>query len=219
MTFLQLQNLVASILDDLNFGYFTTDQVKVWLNNAQKEIQKKLIRSGNNYYLKHIQTNLIVGQSEYVLPLNFKKLNRLEVVISGMAPNETVSPISPITLNQQDLVYRGSGTPMCYFLRKNRLVLSPCPDQPLVLRMNHSYQIADMTLDTDMPDIPEDYHELIALLAAEDGFIKDERTSEKLNKKIAQYENDFANDASERLVDMPRQIVETGDSVETGFYW
>src|ERR1044072_4285102 len=101
MNFLQLQSLVSYWLDDLNFGYFTQAQVKVWLNNAQRDTQKRLIKAGQNYYVKYCSTPLVINQRDYVLPSDFKKLHRLEVVVSGSDPNESVTPLREITINQQ----------------------------------------------------------------------------------------------------------------------
>lgn len=219
MTFLELQNLVAYWLDDLNFGYFTNTQVKVWLNNAQKEVQKRLLKAGQNYYVTPVQTTLVVNQRDYVLPEDFKKLHRLALVISGTCPNESMSPISPITTNQQDLVPSGVGTPCAYFFKRDRLVLRPAPDTALVMLMDYSYLVADMVLDTDIPDVPNSYVELIALLAAQDGFLKDGRSSEILTQKLKTYELEMDQDAQERNQDVSRSVVETGNSADYGYYW
>lgn len=219
MTFLELQNLCASWLDDLNFGYFTRTQVQVWLNNAQKEVQKRLIKAGQNYYLRKVQTTLVINQRDYVLPTDFKKENRLELVMSGTQPNESVSPLLPVTLNQQDLVNSVAGTPAFYFFKRNRITLIPAPQSALVMRLYYSYLVPDMTIDNDVPDCPESYHELIALLAVQDGFVKDGRSADLLNKKIAVFEKDMDSDANERNQDIVRSITETGFSSDGGAFF
>lgn len=219
MTFAELKNLTAFWLDDLQFGYFTEAQLAVWLNNAQKRLQNRLIKAGENYYNKLVHTTLVVDQREYVLPDNFKDLMRLEVVISGTAPNESVSPLRKITLSQKDLVLGGRGTPLWYNFRRNRLVLLPAPDTALTMRMEYAYQVADMTLDSDIPDVPESYHELLALLACEDGFIKDGRANELLVKKIKEFNVELDSDAEERNLDYPRGVIETGNDATSGYFW
>lgn len=219
MTFLDLQNLVAFWLDDLNFGYFTPVQVKLWLNNAQREIQKRLVKSGEQYYSRCVQTTLVVGQSDYVLPDDFSHLHRLEIVVSGVAPNESIIQLFPITVNQQDMVFRGQSQPGTYRFKRNRLTLQPTPDQALVMRLLYSYMPTDMVLDTDLPDAPTKYHEYIALLATQDGFLKDGRASELLVKKLAEYKADLDADAQERNQDFPRSIIETGEEYMGGYTW
>jgi hypothetical protein len=214
-----LRSLVLTWLDDVNAGYFTTSNVNVWLNNAQRETQKRLVRAGQNYYTKTVQTTLVVNQRDYVLPGDIKKIHRVDVVISGSSPNESVQALTPITWNQQDMIAFGSSTPRCYAIKRNRISLFPAPDSAITLRLTYTYLVTDMTIDTDSPDVPSDYHELIALLAAQDGFLKDGRASELLVKKIAEYEKDMDSDANERRQDMSREIRDTGESNTSGFYF
>lgn len=219
MTFNDLQNLTSFWLDDLQFGYYTQTQVQLWLNNAQVEVQKMLIASAQNRYTNWVGTTLIVGQSDYILPSDFRKLNNLEVVLSGVPPNETVTPIVPITLNQKYLIDMGQSTPAAYYYRKNRLVLQPAPDTALLMRMVYTYLVANMVNPTDVPDVPTEYHELIALLACADGFIKDGRQNQLLLTKIEAYKTDLEQDAQERSQDLTRGIVETGDNTDAGMYF
>lgn len=219
MTFGQMQNLVATWLDDTNFGYFTTDNVKLWLNNAQRRVQKRLLKAGELYYKIDVQTTLVVNQRNYELPADFKKLHYLEIVLSGVTPNEAVQPISPITENQKYMISTGPGTPLWYVISGTQLILRPAPDTALTIRMGYSYEVADMVNDSDVPDVPESYHELLPLLAAEDGFLKDGRSSEILAKKLKEFEQETDQDAQERNQDQPRSIVETGNDASSGFYW
>lgn len=221
MNFGQLQTLVSVWLDDVNFGYFSQAQVKVWLNNAQIEAQKLLLEAGQNYYVQRWQTSLVVNQSDYILPSDFMKLHRLELVVSGTVPNETVQVINPVTLNQQDLISNTQDAyPAYYYIKRNRLVLLPYPQQVLTMRMYYSPEVADMVNDSDVPDVPAQYHEYLAVLAALDGFLKDQRDPSQFLEKRRYYEKMMKDDATERNVDMPRAIVETGQNsgYVYGFY-
>ncbi len=219
MTFSDLQNLTSYWLDDLQFGYYTQTQVQLWLNNAQIEIQKMLIASGQNRYNLWVGTTLVVGQTDYVLPADFRKVQNIELVLTGTPPNETVTPIVPITTNQKYLISMGQATPAAYRFRKNRIVLQPAPDTPLLMRMEYTYLVANMVNATDVPDVPAEYHELIALLACADGFIKDGRQNQLLLTKIEAYKTDLAQDAQERSQDLVRSIVQTGDNTDAGMYF
>lgn len=213
MNLSELRALTLSWLDDPNAGYFTTPQVDVWLNNAQKEVQKLLLQAGQNFYLQPCQTTLVVNQQDYVLPEDFLKLHRLELVVSGSPPFESVVPIAPITLNQQDLVPNQTGQPQFYFLKKNRIVLWPTPNTALTLRMYYSPLVIDMTLATDVPNVPFAYHEFLAVLATIDGILKDQRDPSNIVLKRTYYENMLKQDAQERQQDAPRSIVHTGEGV------
>lgn len=217
MTFLQLQNLVAYWLDDINFGYFTPIQVKAWLNNGQKEVQKILLQSRANFYVTPVQTTLVINQNDYVLPSDFMTIHRGEIVITGTPPNEETSPISPMTINQQDLVPNRTGTPEFYFLKKNRLRVYPAPDAALIFRIYYSYQVSDMVLDTDMPDLPDAYHEMPAVLATIDGLMKDGRNVQPMLAKREYYEKLLKEETQDRNEDAPRGIVQTGNNASGMF--
>jgi hypothetical protein len=211
MTFLELQNLILDWLDDPNAGYFTLAKVKQWINNAQKEVQKRLLQAGENWYLTCEQTTTVANQSDYALPDDFLKSHRVCIVTSPGTTSEVERELQPITLNQQDLVINQPGEPECFFLKKARMVLVPKPDQAYTLRLYYSYRVADMTIDTETPDAPEQYHELIAVEGALNGFIKDARDPSVLLAKKKEYEKLFERDAENRVEDTPREVVVTDD--------
>lgn len=219
LTFRNMKDMTSYWLDDLNFGYFTETQIGLWLNNAQRRVQKRLLQAGELYYKTDVQTTLVVNQRNYELPADFKKLHYLEIVLSGVVPNEGVQPIQPITENQKYMISTGPGTPQWYVISGTQLILRPAPDTALTVRLGYSYEVADMVNDSDLPDVPESYHELLPLLAAEDGFLKDGRSSEILAKKIKEFTQETDADAQERNQDQPRSIVETGNDASSGFYW
>lgn len=210
MNFLELRTQVLSWLDDVNAGYFTSSQVNRWLNNAQYETQKQLLQAGENYYLECVQTTLVVNQQDYVLPDDFMKLHRLELILSGSPPNQDVTPLAPITLNQQDLVAANTGQPQYYVIKRNRLMLFPTPDTAASIKLFYSPRVAELSADTDVPDVPQHYHEYIAVLATIDGLLKDGRPMEAMMVKKNDYLSMLKADSEERNQDAPRSIVMTG---------
>jgi hypothetical protein len=214
-TFSSLQTQVSYLVDDLNFGYFTPAQVQFWVNNAQREVQKKLLQTPGNWYVVPYQTLTVYGQSTYVLPSNFLKMHRVEIVLSGTPPNEVKQTLGPMTINEQDLVPTGVGTPSGSFVTQNTLWVDPAPDTASqILRIYYSYLVADMVNPTDVPDVPLQYQELIGLLASHDAFIKDGRDVTPLLGKMAYYDTLMKQDAEQRSVEEGRQITTTqGDAV------
>lgn len=202
-----LRNLTWYWLDDLSGGYFTATQVNLWLNNAQRECQKQLLQAGENYYLTTVETSTVANQADYVLPSDFLKLHRLELVLSGTGVNEDKLQLRSITLNQQDVFPTGTGTPECYALKKNRLTLFSTPDSAKTLRLYYSYRVTDMTNDTDVPDVPEEFEEFLPILAAIDGLIKDNRSSPTLAAKYQMYLERFKQMAEDRKQDRSRHII------------
>lgn len=211
MNFGQVKDLVWYWLDDPDEGYFTDTQVSRWVNNAQLELQKQLIQAGENWYLKCAATYTVQNQECYVLPQDFLKLNHLELIVSGTAPNEIRQILKHSTQAESDYFNYGSGQPLTFFLEKNCLIVRPVPDTAYLLRMHYSYRVTEMTQDAEVPDCPEQYHEYLSILAAIDGKLKDERDPTSLLTKRTYYENMLKADAQSRLQDSPREVVSTYD--------
>lgn len=210
MNFLQMQVRLSYLLDDVNNGYFTTLQNKRALNDAQMEVQKRLINAGAQWYTKCVQADLVVDQNCYTVPTDFLKLHRLEVITDET--NNLSYMVQQITMNQQD-GYKlnwsttAIGNPAVYFIKKNALTLYPIPNTVYPLKLNYSYLVADMVNDTDVPDCPIQYQELIVFLAAVECFVKDGRDASLLVSKIEAFEKTMKSDAEDRLQDQPRSIV------------
>lgn len=218
MTRAEIRTLMLSWLDDEDGTYFTTANTNTWINLAQREVQKLLVLAGNNYYLEPVQTLTVSGQADYVLPSDFVMLHRLEVVISGTGVNENRQALGPITTNQQDLVAITSGCPTNYYIKKDRVTLSPTPDAAYILRLYYSPRVADLSADGDTPDVPEQFMEFVAILAAYNGFIKDDRAPTNLLEKKAKYEKLLEQTSSERTQDTSRQVVVTQDYKSGGYF-
>lgn len=218
MTRSDLRTLVLSWLDDTQGAYFTAAQVNVWLNMAQREVQKLLLQAGENYYMKPVETTTVSSQSDYVLPSDFMVEHRLEIVISGSGPTENRQALTPITTNQQDLISIALGNPTNYYIKKDRVTLSPTPQQSYTLRLYYSPRVTDMASDSDSPDVPEQYMEYVAILAAYDGFIKDDRAPNNLVAKKEKYEQLLKQMAEDRTQDLSRQVVMVND-YDTGGAW
>jgi hypothetical protein len=212
MTRAQLSTLVVGWLDDPNQGYFTSSLVNTWLNLAARQVQQMLLQAGENWYMKPVETLTVASQAEYVLPSDFMVEHRLEIVLSGTGTNENRRPLKQITTNQQDQVSIGLGDPTYYYIKKDRIVLSPTPQTAnLTLRLYYSPLATDMSADGDEPDVPEQFHEYVAILAAYDGFVKDDRNPGNLVHKKEKYEMLLKQMAEDRVQDSSRQVVQVED--------
>lgn len=218
MTRSDIRTLILQWLDDVQGAYFDSTTLNTWINLAQREVQKLLLQAGVNYYMTPVQTSTVSGQADYVLPSDFITLHRLEIVISGTGVNENRQPLGPITTNQQDLVLITSGIPTNYYIKKDRVTVSPTPDNTYTLRLYYSPRVADLAGDSSTPDVPEQFMEYVAILAAYNGFIKDDRAPENIVAKKAKYEELLKQMASERTQDISRQVVVTRD-YDSGYYW
>lgn len=214
-----LQALVTNWVDDPGNGYFTIAQINVFINNAQREVQKQLLQAGELWYAQPVQTVTVASQNTYVLPSDFLKLHRLEVVTSGTPPNESVQTIEKVTLNEQDRLSPGIGTPEGHEVLQNILYIWPAPNASLQpLRLWYSALVADMVSSTDTPNVPVQYQEYIAILATIDCFLKDQRDPGPWLEKKNYYLELMKQDAEARQQGSPRRVVITqGDGYETLF--
>jgi hypothetical protein len=218
MTRAELKTLMWSWVDDPDGGYFTDANLNTWLNNAQKHVQRQLIQSGELYYAQEVQTTLVANTQEYSLPTDYLRHHRMELIVSGTYPNENRSLLRQMTPVQATNFATGTGQPGAYYLKKDSFVLLKTPSQAWQLALIYSYLIADMTSDSDVPDVPTQYHEYIAVVATIDAFLKDQRDITNLNEKVKYYEGLMKQDAQNRAVDMPREVVVT-ESDNTYWAW
>lgn len=211
MNFGNIKQMVWSWLDDAQHTYFTDSQVSMWINNAQREAQKQLIQAGENYYTRRSFASLVANSDTYILPSDFMKVNKLELLTSGVAPNEVRQQIGFVTLGQLDRVSMTTGTPYVYTIRKNCIVIRPIPDSVKTIYLDYTYLVGDMSADTEIPDCPAQYHEYLAVLATIDGLLKDQRDPAPLLAKKDFYLSLMKQDAENRNVDYSREVVITDE--------
>lgn len=211
MTFQELQVLCSTWLDDVDNGYFTLAQVKVWLNNAQREVQKLLLNAGEDYYTVCSYTTSVINQKNYAFPSDFVKCMRLEKILQGSGDTAYTERLFRITRNEQDLIpFRTNGDPTHYIVNKSTFSLLPVPNVAKTIRLYYAYRVEDMVNNSDEPDCPEDYHEYIAIMAARDGFLKDGRDMGPIERKLGYFEKMLKENAEQRTQDAPREVVSTG---------
>lgn len=209
----ELRTLVLSWLDDPLGAYFTPPQVNVWLNNAQHEVQKQLIQAGQNFYVQRMKGLTIQNQDTYELPTDFKRDHKFELVLSGTGVNEVRQTMTPVTYIQLDQVSQNTGVPSAFCIKKNAVIIRPIPNNAYVMYLHQSYRVVDMTQDTDIPDVPSDYTEYLAVIATLDGLMKDQREASQfiLGKKDV-YMKMLEQDSQNRDVSAPRSVVVCDDA-------
>lgn len=208
MTRTTVKSIVLSWLDDANASYFTDANLNNWINQAQKHAQFILVQSGHNWYMKPVETYTVIGQTDYILPSDFVEAHRFEIILSGTGVNENRQFLSRITTNEQDLVSITSGPPVAYYIKKDRVTVSPTPDQAYLMRLYYSALVGDLSNDSDSLDVPEEFCEYVCLLTAFNGFIKDDRVPDNLLAKKIEFEKLFKDMAVDRTTDSSRHVVQ-----------
>lgn len=219
MTRAQISTLVLSWLDDEQQGYFNTNDVNTWINLAHRQVQLELLQAGSNWYMKPVETFTVIGQADYLWPSDFVVEHRLEVVLSGTGTNENRQALVPVTTNMSDLIPLAKSTPTNYYIKKDRFTLTPVPDSAYLMRLYYSPMVADLASDSDVPDIPEQFMEMVALYAAFNGFIKDDRPPDILLAKKQEFLILLRQSAVDRTQDLSRQVVEVQDYDANGWWY
>jgi hypothetical protein len=121
MNLTDLRTLVSTQCDDLSASYFTLPQIDVYLNNAQREVQKFLLNAGTAWYLKCVKSTLVANKGCYFVPSDFLKLHKLDLILSGtVANNQVRRTLVHLTPQEASGVNYGYAAPSSYFLKKNR---------------------------------------------------------------------------------------------------
>ena len=201
LTFLQLQQLTSDWVDDPENGYFGLDLLKIRLNLAAKELQKRLISANKSYYAKCLETVTVSGQQPYAVPSDFLQILKLEIITQGSGVTAETKELEKITTWQKQLIPWRSGIPEAYYFQKDNIMLWPVPNSVKTLRLEYSYIIEDMVDDDDEPDAPEIFHEYIAVLATRDCLLKDRREILSISAKLGWYEELFKQVAQQRFAD------------------
>lgn len=218
----ELRNLCLYWLDDLNGTYFTATQVNQWLNNAQYEVQKQLIAAGQYWYATPVTAYTIANTESYALPTDFFQCHKLEILTQGAANSPIASQqwavLENMTLMESaTLTNYGTALPSAYTIVKNCLYLRAIPDLAYLMRMFYSYIVSPMTDDLNVPAVPLQFMEYVAVVAAFNGFIKDDRAPSNLQMKADYYvalmkQTDIQRDRSK-----PRHVRRTMGDGQWGF--
>lgn len=211
MTRAQIRSLISEWVDDVNNGYFTVATLNTFINNALYEVQKRLILAGENFYIQCVTTTSVANQAEYALPSDFWGVRKLQIITSGSGATATKHVVEPISMAQAS-AFANTGCPTGYYLKKDLLVLCPAPNtDSWTIEMEYAYRIPVMTSDADIPDVPEHFQEYIALLAAYNCFIKDDRVPSILEKKKEEYEKQLDEAADSRVMSRARVVIVTAN--------
>ena len=208
MTTGEIMTYISYLVDDPEFGYFTKPKLYVYINQSLKEAQKLLCAAGNNWYVKLSSRATVANQRDYLLPCNTLFIHRLELR-QGNPLNPDRQVINHITLNQQDN-YSTYAQPVNFYLEKQYLILVPAPQNNVqTMYLWHTPLVADVTQESDVPDLPLEFHEYLAQKAAALCFVQDDRPMENILTVYTETENRLKQAAIQRAQDFAQMVVST----------
>lgn len=163
-TFKTLQDRVlANTFDDVTYRPLVMD----WINDAYRLIHRRarlpLDDSTQSF-------NTVAGTSSYTLTGSPLRILGVSLPIVG----------DPTILEQGDLSsldtfdpnYRGQ--PVFYVLSGGKVLLGPTPDAAYPVAVDYSVPVVKLVNDTDLPTLPEEYHDMLIVYGRAEAFKKEE---------------------------------------------
>lgn len=209
MTTGEIKTYISYLVDDLQMTYFTSAQLLRFINQSLREAQKLLCLAGQNYYVKEAYRQTVANQKDYILPCNTLYIHRIELR-QGSGTNIDRQTLSSITLNQQDN-YSTFAQPVGFFLERNYLILCPIPqDATKQIYMWYTPLVDEVSSDSDIPNLPLEYHEYLAQKAASLCFVKDDRSMDNMLPVLKETEERLKAAAIERVQSHGSKVVTQG---------
>lgn len=213
-TLAQLITRVRFFIDEPTAQNFTDSDITYALNQGQQDVAKEIVHVYEDYFEKQADLNpsgggTIIGTELYTLPSDFLKFKRIErtdtgQILPAIDLNEKfAAPLAPLT---------GTAVfgPMSYYVTGNSLGLTPTPQAIIPIRLYYVYRLVD--LDNSLPGtsdvsvIPAEHHDMIAVRAAIDMFIKDESDTSALQQRWNFLLDQLHRTLRQRQVQQPKTV-------------
>lgn len=188
-TFLELQ---SAVMDERFDAGLYRDRVKGWINDAQRKLRRRL-RLPHAVAVVALPT--VANQPAVLLPTDLVAVDAISYPgVDILERAETSGP------DRFDPSFRGR--PERYMLMGNPLVavLSPTPDAIYPLQLEYVSASPKLVADTDVPWLPEEYHDCLRLYATALAY-----GSEEDRELKESWMGDFETEVARLLVDMNDQ--------------
>ncbi len=171
-----LKTQVKRIFGDESEVQLTNADIVRWANNAQVHFVM------NNEGILEVPSfaSALAGIQEYTLPTDLLVLDSVSFKASGQSSFFTLTGRSlkefDEYLNGWDGSQYGTGTPVYFHKYANKLRLFPIPDIDGTNNIKIYYRKRPVALvnDTDIPEVPEEYHNAIVSYILEQAYFMDE---------------------------------------------
>ncbi len=177
-----LATVRTDIKDRLRNANYTDALVDQYINATQRHIT-------NRYALRFMETSTTQATTQsdydYALPADFQQMLTLRIT----APTANVSDITKNYLTNEtfDAKYPAptdEGTPSYWTVYGDDLLVYPVPDATVnTLTLKYLKSATTLTDDSDVPEIPEEYQEVLITGALYRIFQSDDQYAEAMNTK------------------------------------
>ncbi len=147
-----------------------------WINDGQQFI----VSQSDSLLQKAASADIIAGQQEYTLPTDLLVLRNVSMKISSLSP---YFPLVGLSLQEFDNLLGGweadttnKGIATFYHVYSNTLKLCPIPSTSLTggLKLYYSRFPVNVSVDTDVIDLPITYHNAIVNYCMQQAYEQDD---------------------------------------------
>lgn len=160
MTLAQLRTAVLEELNERDNARFKRSMLDRWLNDGLR------IAVAASEYLQKSQAITVTG-TKISLPTDFYKATGVSLVQGGVK-----YPVDPGLDSSLDTDL-GTGTPYNYHIWGQEMYFTPTPSTALTGTLRYVAYPASMVADNDIPELPDAYHLMLVVYAAERALLVD----------------------------------------------
>lgn len=232
-----LDQLVARVrffIDEPVPANFSNSDIIYAINQAQQEVAKEIVHEYEDYFEKIADLNpnldgsgnpipftggTVPGTDLYTLPSDFLKFKRIERSDTGelIPAYDLNEKAAKVTVTSS---YNGY-TPIGYYVTGNSVGFTPVPTSIIPIRMYYVYRpvdLSDINLGTtDISVLPAEHHDIMAVRAAIDMFMKDESDTKALEDRYNQMLDALRRTLRQRQVQDPKRVRRVDDAL--GILW
>lgn len=161
--------------DEVEVDFIDNTELTRYINQGLKYVYGKIVQRFDNYFIvKGTSGNggafsTVADTQEYSLPTTMMKLVRVEHRQSSSTSENDWLRLETLNIaNDKVRVFYppregyGPGPGFGYFIAGNKLYLRPVPTHVFSIRLWFIPKVTELSADSDEPEIPTEYHELLA---------------------------------------------------------
>lgn len=177
MTLTQLRDLARAKADEQSAGFIGDVELDSYLNQGLKFIYGKIVQRFEDFFIVRGTTangglfTQVSGTDEYPLPSTLQKLVLVQMRRAGTTSNDAWIRLDRANIAnngidiyyplREDLLHK-----VGYFLAGNNIYFRPVPAEAAEIRMWFVPRVTALASASDIPGIPNEYHELLSEYAA-----------------------------------------------------